>query len=166
MVCALLLLTTAWSVAAQDVDPAGGCSLTGSWIGEADIGAQFFAKYSRGDSAHEGPLTIEWIVVDPTLFGNFPSAVFATQGAGAWRMHSAVRYTYTWIAYGLDATGLPVYAIKMSGQGEIHGCDTTLFDWVMEIFPVPLDPLRDDPVTCLSGVGVKDRISVTLAVCE
>ena len=60
----------------------------------------------------------------------------------------------------------PVYAIKMSGQGEVHGCHTTLFDWVMEIFPVPLDPLRDEPVTCLSGVGVKDRITVTLAVCE
>jgi hypothetical protein len=81
-------------------------------------------------------------------------------------METRRTYSYTWIAYGLDINGTPVYAIKTSGMGTIVGCHGTDFDWVMEIFPAPLDPLQDEPVVCLSGLGTKQRIRVELGTCE
>jgi hypothetical protein len=143
----------------------GMCALPGSWVGEVDIGARFFAQYNL-DGLRGGSLTIEWIVVDPTLFGNFPQAVHATQGAGVWRMENRNTYSYTWIAYGLDEYGMPVYAIKTSGMGTIRDCHSTDFDWVMEIFPAPLNPLLDEPPVCLSGFGTKQRIQIDLGTCD
>jgi hypothetical protein len=144
----------------------GTCALPGSWIGEVDVGFRFFAQYSRGGWVRGGPLTIEWIMVDPTLFGNFPAAVRATQSVGAWRMETGRTYSYTWVAYGLDINGTPVYAIRTSGMGTIVGCNGNDFDWVMEVFPAPLDPLHDEAPICLAGTGTKERIPVELAVCE
>jgi len=144
----------------------GMCGLPGSWAGEVDIGARFFAQYSRGGWAGGGPLTIEWIVLDPTLFGNFPAAVRTTQSVGVWRMETGNTYSYTWVAYGLDMNGTPVYAIKTSGMGTIRDCHSTDFDWVMEVFPAPLDPLHDEPPVCLAGTGTKERIPIELGICE
>jgi hypothetical protein len=167
--CTLLMVTAKLPAAEPTHDRApkrGMCALPGSWVGGVDIGAQFFARYSRGVWSNGGPLTIEWIVVDPTLFGNFPMAVHATQGAGAWRMESSDTYSYTWVAYGLDINGTPVYAIKTSGMGTIVGCHGIDFDWVMEVYPAPLDPLHDPAPVCLSGLGTKQRIPVELGTCE
>jgi hypothetical protein len=167
--CTLLMVTANLPAAEPIHDQAlrwGRCGLPGSWVGGVDIGAQFFAQYSRGVSSNGGPLTIEWIVVDPTLFGNFPMAVDATQGVGAWRMESWDTYTYIWVAYGLDINGTPVYAIKTSGMGTIVDCHGTDFDWVMEVYPAPLDPLQDAAPFCLSGLGTKQRIRVELGSCD
>lgn len=167
--CSLLLIAPHLQAGDPSLDHAMKremCALPGSWVGGVDIGVQFFAQYSRGVSSNGGPLTIEWITVDPTLFGNFPMAVSATQGVGAWRTESRDTYSYTWVAYGLDINGTPVYAIKTSGMGAIVGCHSTDFDWVMEIFPAPLDPFQDEPAVCLSGLGAKQRIPIESGTCE
>lgn len=130
-----------------------------------DVGARFFTQYSAGATGTGGTLTIEWISFDPTLFGNFPAAVRTTQGMGAWRQVRAATYEYTWIAYGLDSAGIPAYSIKVSGSGALQDCDAIAFDYVMEIFPAGLDPLVDDPVLCVPGVGSKHRIPVSLPSC-
>lgn len=140
------------------------CRLHGSWLAEVDIGGRFFVQYGAGANASSGPMTVEWISFDPTLFGNFPTVVSLTQGVGAWARHGQT-YDYTWMAYGLDPAGLPVYAVRTAGTGEFDGCETIAFDWVLEVFPTPLDPLGDDPVACLSGVGSKVRIPVELVTC-
>jgi len=166
--CALLMV----AANLQAADPLQGealkrgmCALPGSWVGEVDIGARFFAQYNLEGWAR-GSVTIEWIMVDPTLFGYFPEAVRATQGAGVWRMENWYTYSYTWIAYGLDENGMPVYAIKTSGMGTIRDCHSTDFDWVMEVFPTPLDPLLDDTPVCLAGFGTKQRIPIALGTCD
>jgi hypothetical protein len=166
-VCALLIFTVAAPVAAQanEWSTATSCRPQGSWLSEVDIGGIFFAQYAGGANAISGALTIEWILFDPTLFGNFPTAVRLTQGAGGWRSHGRT-YDYTWVAYGLDSAGIPVYAIKGSGTGAFQGCDTIAFDWVLEVFAGPdIDPLIGVPVTCLSGFGTKVRIPVALSTC-
>jgi len=146
--------------------PRGNCPLEGTWLASVDIGALFFAQYGAGATATGGALTIEWIGFDATLFGNFPTAVRVTQAMGSWEQQTARTYLYTWVAYGFDAAGTPLYAIRGSGMGSFTECDTIVFDWVMEVFPYPLDPLVDDPVACMSGTGSKLRIPVVQATCE
>ena len=143
----------------------GVCRLQASWLSEVDIGARFFTTYMGGATAIEGPLVMEWIVGDPTLFGNFPTAVGLTQATGSWRSKGQQTYEYTWIGYGLDSAGIPIYAWTGSGTGTFQGCDAIAFDYVVEIFPFPLNPLFDEPVSCLSGFGSKVRIGVGLATC-
>ena len=166
--CALAAFTlfageTAAQVAEDGV--AKGCPLQASWLSEVDIGARFFTTYFGGATAIEGPMVVEWIVGDPTLFGNFPTAVSLTQGMGSWRSKGHQSYVYTWIGYGLDSAGIPIYAWKGSGTGTFQGCDAIAFDYVLEIFPFPLDPLFGEPVSCLSGFGNKSRIEVEAAAC-
>jgi hypothetical protein len=167
-VCSLISLGLAAPSDAQKAGPELGasCALQGSWLSEVDIGARFLVTYGRGANARGGPMTIDWIAGDPTLFGNFPTAVGLTGAAGSWRTGPGPGdYQYTWIGYGIDSSGIPVYAWKGSGTGTLQGCDTIVFDYVVEIYPWPLDPFDDDPVACLTGVGGKRRVAVDLGAC-
>jgi hypothetical protein len=166
-VCALLVIAVAGPAMAQphEWSTVASCRLQGSWLAEVDIGGRFFAQYAAGANANSGALTLVWILFDPTLFGNFPTAVRLTQAAGGWERHGQ-SYDYTWVAYGLDSAGIPVYAIKGSGTGTFQGCDTIAFDWVLDVYAGPdFDPIFGDPVTCLSGFGTKVRIPVERASC-
>lgn len=166
--CSLIASGLALPCEAQSSAPElrTSCALEGSWLSEVDIGARFFVTYGRGATAVEGPMTIAWIAGDPTLFGSFPDAVHLTGASGAWRKGPGPdTYQYTWIGYALDSFGTLVYAWKGSGTGTLQGCDTIVFDYVVEIYPWPLDPLDDDPVACLAGVGSKRRVAVDLGVC-
>lgn len=142
------------------------CTVEGSWIASVDIGAVFFVSYSRGATGTGGAMAIEWIGFDPTLFGSFPDAVRTSQAIGAWRQTAAFEYRYTWIVYGFNALGVPLYSVRGSGTGSFPGCNAIVFDYVLEVFPYPLDPLVDDPVDCLSGTGSKSRIPVVEAACD
>jgi hypothetical protein len=165
---ALLVLATAGPAAAErhSWEPRGNCPLEGTWLCSVDIGALFFTQYGAGATGTDGTLTVEWIGFDPTLFGNFPTAVRVTQAMGSWEQQTARAYRYTWVAYGFDAAGTPLYAIRGSGTGSFDECDTIVFDWVMEVFPYPLNPLVDEPVACMSGTGSKQRIPVVQATCD
>ncbi len=165
---ALVLSAVAGPAGAERPFPAprGACGVEGTWLSSVDIGAQFFTQYSGGATGTSGAMTVEWIAFDPTLFGQFPNAVRVTQAMGSWRQLTATSYQYTWIIYGLDSAGLPLYAVRGSGTGIFDGCDTIDFDYVMEIFPYPLDPLVDEPVACQPGTGAKYRIPVVQATCE
>ena len=165
--CVLAALTIAGAATAQANDEGGPgmCPLQASWLSEVDIGARFFTTYMGGATAITGPMVVEWIVGDPTLFGNFPTAVGLTQGLGSWRSRGQQNYEYTWIGYGLDSAGIPLYAWRGSGTGTFQGCYAIAFDYVIEIFPFPLDPLFDEPVSCMSGFGNKFRIGVESASC-
>ena len=163
----LLALAAVETAAAKGPEwtPQRPCSLQGAWLSEVDIGARFFVNYASGASATGGPLAVEWIAGDPTLFGAFPAAVSLTQGVGTWQRVTGHSYQYTWISYGLDADGQPLYAWKGSGTGVIQGCNMIVFDYVAEIFPMPLNPLLDEPVSCISGSGTKARLPIDLASC-
>jgi hypothetical protein len=165
--CAFLAVAVTMSAGAQSPGTSrlAHCPLQGGWMAEVDIGATFFVTYSSGATTRGGPLMVEWIAGDPTLFGNFPAAVALTQGVGAWQYAEQGTYRYTWISYGVDVAGMPLYSWKGSGTGTIQGCDTVEFDYVAEIFPMPFNPLTDPPVDCISGSGSKHRIPVDLATC-
>jgi hypothetical protein len=165
---ALLVLAVAGPTGAERPFPVprGACGVEGTWLSSVDIGAQFFTQYSAGATGTGGAMTVEWIAFDPTLFGEFPDAVRVTQAMGAWHQVTATTYHYTWVVYGLDSAGIPLYSIRGSGTGTFDGCDTIVFDYVMEIFPYPFHPLVDDPVACQPGTGAKYRIPVVQATCE
>ena len=166
--CSIIAIGLAAPCEAQGMAPelSASCALEGSWLSEVDIGARFFVTYGRGANPIEGPMTITWIAGDPTLFGSFPDAVGLTGAAGTWRKGPGPSdYRYTWVGYGVDSTGAPLYAWKGSGTGTFQGCGMIVFDYVAEIFPWPLDPLDGDPVACLAGTGSKRRVEVDLGAC-
>lgn len=166
--CALLLAVG--SVPASSSSPP--CTVEGAWLCQADVGAVFFKVANRGSSATNGTLFVDWVAMDPTLFGNFPDAVRLTQGVGVWNTVIAEDsdrprgYHYTWMGYGLGADGLPVYVLLVSGTDTLQGCDAVTFDYTMEIFLASQNPFVDDPVACMAGTGVKQRIPVTTGSCE
>ena len=165
---ALLLLAMAGPAVAEppEIPPRPPCSGEGSWLGWVDTGVTFFVVNSAGATGRSGTTTLEFIYTDPTLFGNFPDAVRTTAAEGAWDQVTATTHRFTFIAYGLDATGMPLYSLRGSGTSAMTGCDSMVLDWVMEIFPYPLDPLVDAPVGCMSGTGTETRIQVVQATCE
>jgi hypothetical protein len=165
---ALLVVAVAGPAAAQGPIHSyrHGCAVEGTWLSSVDIGAQFFTQYSDGATGTSGAMTAEWIVFDPTLNGFFPNAVRATQAMGGWHQLSGGIYRYTWIVYGLDSANLPLYSVRGSGTGTFEDCDKIIFDYVLEIFPYPLNPLEDEPVACLQGIGSKYRVPVVHATCE
>ena len=163
--CTFLALTQPGVARAQEfVGRSHDCSISGSWMGSTSTGCTFFATYAAGATANAGPMSVEWISGDPTLFNNFPTVVTRTQGSGTWRSRGQ-RYEFTWTCYGLDGAGNPVYAMTVSGTGWFDGCHASVFEWVGEVFPWPMNPLVDPPPVCISGTGAVDRISVDLATC-
>ncbi len=166
--CALLLVVGNGPAAAAPPP----CTVEGAWISEVDVGAVFFKVANRGANATTGTLFIEWVVMDPTLFGNFPDAVKLTQGVGVWRANlvedtEGHRPThYTWMAYGLGSDGLPIYVVVVSGTDTMQGCNTLDFDYVMEIFLASQDPFVDPPIACMAGTGVKHRIPTAVGSCD
>lgn len=166
--CAFLLAIGSVPAAASSPP----CTVEGAWLSQADVGAVFFKVANRGASATNGTLFIEWVAMDPTLFGNFPDAVKLTEGVGAWRtdiQEDAARqrsFNYTWMAFGLGADGLPQYVILVSGVDTMESCNSLAFDYTMEIFLASQDPFVDEPVACMAGTGVKQRIPVTAGSCE
>jgi hypothetical protein len=162
----LAFLAVPVAAASDELPQARLCVIDGTWIGETDSGARFLINYNSAPLGLAGGMSLEWIVFDPTLYGTFPSAVSMSQGMGVWQRTRWNSYDYTWIAYGLDAGGLPVYSIKTSGTGVVQSCDRFEFNYNIEVFPTPLDPLEDDPVACIPGTGVKRRVPLSQASCS
>lgn len=166
--CVILLFVGTGFVAASPPP----CTVEGAWLSQADVGAVFFKVANRGANATSGSLSIEWVAMDPTLFGNFPDAVKLTQGVGVWsaRLTEGVERSrpthYTWMAYGLGSDGLPIYVLVVSGTDTMQDCNNLAFDYVMEIFLASQDPFVDEPVACMEGTGVKHRIPATVGSCD
>ena len=95
------------------------CSRVGTWFGVGDSGITWMATDNPGPNATVGQLTLEWSVIDPTLGGFFPDVVRATSAVGVWQKVNRYTYEYTWIAYGLDAGGLPFYVARASGAASM-----------------------------------------------
>lgn len=66
----------------------------------------------------------------------------------------------------MDKDGAPVYALKTSGSGAFDGCDAIAFDYVLQVFPSPMNPLTGSPAVCLSGKGSKVRVPVVRSSCQ
>jgi hypothetical protein len=141
------------------------CSHVGTWHGVSDTGATYMVTDTQGPSATVGQLVVEWILWDPTLGGNFPTAVRTTNPMGVWEKVFHRKAKFTWIAYGFDGNGAPLYTIRCSGIGSMVNCDESHFTYVTELFLPLQDISKDKPIATFCGTGVETRMQLVQATC-
>lgn len=143
------------------------CGRVGTWFGLGDSGFSWIATDTPGPNATVGQLALEWTVIDPTLGGWFQNAVRTTNAVGVWAKVNRRLYELTWVAYGLDANGLPVYVARASGTAELADCDNVDIIYVLEIFDPTQDISVDPPAFgCVSGTATETRMPLVQATCE
>ena len=147
-----------WAPAAVAQVP-GRCAEEGSWQGAADNGFTWMNIITRGDDATGGQIDLAWVIVDPTLGGAFANAARVTPGRGVWEQADGCNARWTWIAYGLDATGMPAYAIKASGTHHMPDRDHLEIAYLLEIFLPSQNMAEDTPIASLRGTGLETRMS-------
>jgi len=141
------------------------CGRIGTWHGMGDQGFAWMAVDSPGQDATNGQISIEWVMIDPTLGGFFPDAARVTNGLGVWKKVNKHVYQYTWIAYGLDQAGIPIYTGRASGTATLTDCDHVDVTYVLELWLAGDDISSDPPFFCAPGTGVETRMSFVQASC-
>jgi hypothetical protein len=160
--CIVLLLAGGNARAAGDE-----CSIAGAWFGSCSIGPTWVDNFNPGLTATSGQCILEWVLVDPTLGGYFPTAVKGTPGVGVWKWNKDIHnYDFTFVNYGLDAGGQIVWVGRTSGTGELTDCDHVVFDFGLEVWMPGQDMNTDPPVACISGTGSKTRVQHAQPVCR
>ncbi len=103
-----------------------GCSNLGTWFGVFGPGdtrlAGFFGTVT-GKSEQMGTNNLEFPAFDPklTVFGlnemePYKDAVRLTSLRGDWKRTGGNTFDYTFMGFALDASNMPVYIAKVSGQ--------------------------------------------------
>lgn len=151
---------------APGVGGSNNCSNVGTWQGLGDTGFTWMNIITPGANATVGQLDLEWVLVDPTLFGFFPEAVRVTNAIGVWEKVNRHTYVVTWVAWGFDMNGVPVYVGRLSGTDTMLDCDHIDVDYVLEVFLPGQDMDTDPPIFCANGHASETRMPLVQAICE
>lgn len=122
------------------------CGITGTWIHWEDFG--WLGLFTPGANATVGQMDIDWVEWNPKL-GPFQSAVRTTDPKGVWEKIDKSAYKWTWVAYGLDAAGLRVYALRASGIGTMAGCDRVDITGRLDLFLPTQNIWSDTPIATI-----------------
>ena len=146
---------------------ANNCSRVGTWLGVSDSGTSWIATDTPGPNATVGQLALEWVRIDPTRGNLYPTVIRVTNALGVWEKVNKRKYEYTWIAYGLDASGMPVYVARESGIASMANCDHVDLTYVLQLFGPTQDISTESPdLGCFPGTAVETRMSLVQAICE
>lgn len=141
------------------------CGIVGTWFGQNDSGFAWMATITPGTNATDGQFTLEWVLIDPTLGGFFPTAVRATGANGVWEKVNQFKYKYTWVAYGLSAAGQIVFVARTSGFETMAECDQLDTTYTMELFAPGQDIWSEPPsFGTFTGTGVHKRMPVVVVM--
>jgi hypothetical protein len=141
------------------------CPVAGTWHGASAIGATWMAVASPGANATYGQVVLEWVRWDPTLRGYFPTAVRTTSAMGVWEKVDGKTIHVTFVAYGFDGNGAPLYTIRLIAVSTEVDCDHRSMTYVMEIFLPQQDISKDSPIGKLCGSGTETRMQPVQATC-
>lgn len=114
-----------------------------------------------GTSAAVGQLDMESIAWDPSFGGKLP-ALRTTAPKGVWEKVNQRENKYTWVAYGLSATGQPVYAMRASGGVTTAGCDRVDITGTLELFGVKQGVWSPAPFLCIPISEFATRMPVVV----
>jgi hypothetical protein len=150
----ILLLGFTFPGIALAGDAEKGCSNLGTWFGvlgpDSTTLAGFFGTVT-GKSEQMGTNNLEFPTFDPKLtqFGldeiaPYKDAVGLTSFRGNWKRTGGNTFDYTFMGFALDASNMPVYIAKVSGQVILEGdCQYQNITAVMETY-WPYDSPFDD----------------------
>lgn len=168
MVCltALLAAAAVFAGSGSVVAASNNCSRVGTWHGVGDSGTTWMATDTPGSSATAGQISLEWVSLDPTFGGFFPTVSRATNAVGVWQKVNEHTYQYTWIAYGLAADGSAVFVARASGIASMADCDDVNLTYALEIFLPTQDILTEPPAFgTYCGTATETRTSLVQATC-
>jgi hypothetical protein len=142
------------------------CSRVGTWHGVGDSGTTWTAIDTPGSNATVGQFALEWVSIDPTLGGFFPTVTRATNALGVWQKVNEHSYQYTWIAYGLAVDGTTVYVARASGIASIVDCDHANLTYVLELFLPTQDISTEQPAFgSFCGTATETRMTLVQPTC-
>lgn len=139
------------------------CGRVGTWFGQGDSGITWMAVDTPGANATVGQFVLDWVLIDPTLGGFFPTSAVVTGAKGVWEKVNQSKYKYTWVAYGLDAAGQPVVVARASGFATMAGCNNVNLTYTLELFAPEDDIWTDQPsFGAVTGTAVEKRMPVVV----
>ncbi len=163
---ALLAAVAVFASSGTVMAASANCSRVGTWHGVGDSGSTWIAADTPGSSATVGQFALEWVLIDPTLGGFFPTVSRATNALGVWQKVNEHTYQYTWIAYGLDAGGLPVYVARASGIASMADCNHVNLTYALELFAPGQDISTEPPAFgTYCGTATETRMALVQATC-
>jgi len=148
-----------------------GCSNLGTWFGVSPFppdptsppveippppwDVTYLTGWSvtvTGKSNNEGTNNFEYPVFDPTLAilgldetPPFSQAVRVGSMRGNWKRTGGNTFDYTFMGFAFDASNMPVYIAKISGQVVlIEKCQYQYTTAIMEVFRPWMNPFHDD----------------------
>ncbi len=120
------------------------CGMAGTWKGSTG-GTSFLATYADTKGVTAGTADLD-LWGDATFNGAFSSAVRMTSGRGSWTRVSPGIFDYHFLAVGLDATGNPVYQLKVAGRKSMaNDCASQSFSVTIALYAPWQDPFGADP---------------------
>ncbi|MGI9236458.1 MAG: hypothetical protein ACR2QZ_03635 [Woeseiaceae bacterium] len=149
-----------------------GCSNIGTWFGVAPFPLdptsppvelppppwddKYLTGWSvsvMGKSNNKGTNHFEYPVFDPTLAilglndtPPFSDAVRIGSMRGNWKRTGGNTFDYTFMGFAFDASSMPVYIAKISGQVVlVERCRYQYTTAIMEVFRPWMRPFQDDP---------------------
>jgi hypothetical protein len=165
-VVAAFTLAAVWPCAAAPKDPKE-CSLVGTWYGDAGSPLSWLGIHTAGKDDKNGEMLMNWVRVKNSLVsfqGMFTTATRLTGGHGVWEQSRKNQYKYTWYAYGIDASGQPVYSVRVSGLATITDCDNVTINFTYDVFAglvLPQDMSGAVPVGNITDVAFETRVPLT-----
>lgn len=127
-----------------------GCSQQGTWFGVVspeDTTLTGWIAVVTGKSENSGTNNLDYPTFDPTLGGNFPSAVRISTTRGAWERTGGNTFNYTFMGIAVDEFGIPVWIAKVSGQSTLSAdCNSETITAVLEAFLPSTSPFDGDPL--------------------
>lgn len=139
-----------------------GCKLQGSFISYDTHGVPTWISSAYGQSTSSGANELEYPGEFPKLptpdGAIFPSAVGMTHLTGAWQRTGGNTFKYTFIGYGYDENGVPLWIGRMSGPIKLSkDCNTGEFGATLYVYPCSKvgndwtcpNPYGDDNVTVI-----------------
>lgn len=145
-------------------DEERGCSNLGTWFGVSPFlpdptsppsvellpppwDVTYLTGWSvtvTGKSNNEGANLFEFPSFDATLFGAFENAVRMGSMRGSWKRTGGNTFDYTFTGFAYDASNMPVYIAKVTGQIElIEDCQYQHTTAIMEVFWPNMNPFHD-----------------------
>lgn len=141
------------------------CSAVGTWHGVAAVGSAWTAVATPGASATGGQVVLEWVRWDPTLRNFFPTAVRTSGPLGVWEKVDGKTILVTFVAFGFDGNGAPLYTIRISAVSTELDCDHRSMTYVTEVFLPTMDIYKDSPIGKLCGSGTETRMQLVQVTC-
>ena len=133
-----------------------GCSNIGTWFGVVapdDTRLTGWVASALGKSNNEGTNIFEFPTFNPKISPElaaiepFASAERLGNMRGNWKRTGGNTFDYTFMGFAFDASNVPVYIAKVSGQVTLFNkCQYQYTTAVMEVFLPDMSPFYSEPV--------------------